>query len=114
MKGAENLRAPICVPTQHVVYVFAGASRRNKVADWLHRREADVCMEFVCRECDIARDTKMGMFKMDISTQISQRIGDGVFCVILSPPCSPWSRIRCACRRRPRPIRDVAHPLGEA
>lgn len=71
MKGAQNNHAPTCIPTRHVVYIFAGASLRNDVADWLHSREAEL---------------RINVLIAEVSAHIFLRIEDCVLCAILAPP----------------------------
>ena len=98
-----------------VLYLFAGAKRQRDIAAFVKiLAEADFQEQVHLIEFDIARCTTQDLSKVQLQNEIKQAIQDGfIHMVILSPPCSSWSRaLFNQVVRGPRPLRSERHPWG--
>jgi len=95
-----------------VLYLFSGAARKADVRASL----AELCkaqsVSLQMSEVDICRDPSMDLLDSALATQYLQQISDSSWdVVILTPPCSSFSRARCA-QPGPKPVRSRLYPLG--
>ena len=100
------------LPTLRVLYLFSGAARKADV----HASLAELCkaqsVSLQMSEVDICRDPSMDLLDSALATQYLQQISDSSWdVVIVTPPCSSFSRARCA-QPGPRPVRSRLYPLG--
>ena len=64
-------------------------------------------------EVDIMNDSKHDLAKQAVKAGWMQQIQSGIYDVVLvTPPCSTFTRARCANKRGPPPIRSKQHPKG--
>ena len=64
-------------------------------------------------EVDIVNDDKHDLSKEAVKAGWMNQIQSGVYDVVLvTPPCSTFTRARCANKRGPPPIRSKQHPKG--
>ena len=98
-----------------VVYVFAGHRRRADVREHLQRFADLHGITLRMREFDILMDERHDVldeaFWNELVTFIHELKPD---CVVVTPPCSTYSRARHFYKQSPgpRPIRSRQHPLG--
>ena len=98
-----------------MLYVFAGLRRKNSVADYLRKKAAKFHIRVEIHEVDIQRSRKMDLTKPKVQKRILQSIDLGVYdAVILTPPCSTFSRAVWANDRGPYPLRSFLCPRGFA
>ncbi len=76
-----------------VLYVFAGLKRKNSVADYLRKKAAKFHVQVEIHEVDIQRSRRMDLTSPRVQRRHLQAIDSGVYdAVILTPPCSTFSR----------------------
>ena len=98
-----------------MLYVFAGLKRRNSVADYLRRKAAKFHVRVEIHELDIQRSRKMDLTNPKVQRRYLQAIDSGSYdAVILTPPCSTFSRAVWANDRGPYPLRSFFCPRGFA
>ena len=98
-----------------MLYVFAGLKRKNSVADCLRRKAARFHVRVEVHEVDIQRSKRMDLPAPKVQKRILQEIDLGAYdAVILTPPCSTFSRAVWANDRGPYPLRSFLCPRGFA
>ena len=93
--------------------MFCGKRRKNSVATFLRKMAAlhDIQLEVI--ELDIQRDRKCDLTLPAVQKLWLSRITSGEFmAVMLTPPCSTFSRAVWANDRGPYPVRSYRHPRG--
>ena len=99
--------------TLKVLYLFAGAERKTSVVECLRRLTKDAGWELEAHEIDLKRGEGFDLTQERLQSKILSDIAAGLFhCVICTPPCSTWTRVRMANRRGPPPLRSKEHPWG--
>lgn len=67
----------------------------------------------VAREVDLKRGQEFDLTHSELQDKIISDTHDGLFhCVICTPPCSTWSRVRMANMRGPPPLRSKEYLCG--
>ena len=98
-----------------MLYVFAGLKRKNSVADYLRKKAAKFHVQVEIHEVDIQRSRRMDLTSPKVQKRHLQAIDSGVYdAVILTPPCSTFSRAVWANDRGPYPLRSFFCPRGFA
>ena len=97
----------------NVLYLFSGAQRKSSVTSVLQ----DLCQNKGLRckvhEVDIQNSPDWDLTKGAVQQALLDRIKKGEFDVVLvTPPCSTWSRVRGANCRGPPAIRSKDYPWG--
>ena len=96
-----------------VLYVFSGRRRKNSLGAQLRKLSAlhGITIEVV--ELDIQRNRKDDFSLPGVQKRWLQRISAGeFFAVIVTPPCSTFSRAVWANDQGPFPVRSAVHPRG--
>ncbi len=63
-------------------------------------------------ELDIKRDAKHNLLDTELQIEVEKQIRNREFAVVIvSPPCTTWSRARHR-EPGPRPLRDITRPYG--
>ena len=89
-----------------VLYVFAGRRRKNSVAWYLKRLAARTGIHIEVVELDIQRDRKCDFTLPAVHKKWLQRISSGEFyAVLVTPPCSTFTRAVWANEAGPYPLR---------
>ena len=96
-----------------VLYLFAGPERKTDIGS---------CLRAICKgkripinifELDLCRDPAHDLSNPALWTDILQRLQAAEFdAIILSPPCSSWSRAQYNPQGGPCPLRSAAHLWG--
>eukprot|EP00435_Cladocopium_sp_Y103_P060309 s382_g22.t1 len=99
--------------TLRVLYLFAGAERKTSVIQCLRQLVKNVGWQLDAKEVDLNRGGHFDLTQSDLQEGILREIADGLYhCVICTPPCSTWSRVRMANLRGPPPLRSKEHLWG--
>lgn len=94
-----------------MLYVFAGLKRKNSVADFLRKKAAKFHIQVEVHEVDIQRSKRMDLTNPKVQKRLLQAIDAGVYdAVILTPPCSTFSRAVWANDRGPYALRSFLCP----
>ena len=96
-----------------VLYVLSGRKRQNSVAGHLRRlaRQRGITLEVI--ELDIQRSRKDDFTLPNVQRRWLQRISSGEFFgLVVTPPCSTFTRAVWANDQGPFPVRSAAHPRG--
>ena len=96
-----------------VLYVFSGRSRKNSVSSWLRKlsKQFDVTVEV--EMVDIQVKPHLDITKEEVQQQLLNKIAAGrYFALLVSPPCSTFSRATWANRKGPRPVRSYVRLRG--
>jgi hypothetical protein len=96
-----------------VLYVFSGRPRKNSVSSWLRKlsKQFDVTVEI--EMVDIQVKPHLDITKDEVQQQLLNKIAAGrYFALLISPPCSTFSRVTWANRRGPRPVRSYVRLRG--
>lgn len=96
-----------------VLYVFSGRKRKNSVGGFLRRLSKKHGIEIEVVELDIQRNRRDDFSLQHVQKRWLQRITNGeFFAVLVTPPCSTFSRATWANDRGPYPVRSLMHPRG--
>ena len=96
-----------------MLYVFAGLKRKNSVADYLRKKAAKFHVQVEIHEVDIQRSRRMDLTSPRVQKRHLQAIDSGVYdAVILTPPCSTFSRAVWANDRGPYRAMDASRLFG--
>lgn len=96
-----------------VLYLFSGAQRKASVASFLQEQAAGVGIQFELREIDIQNSPEWDLADRSLQKRLLEELRQGHYHVVLvTPPCSTWSRVRGANCRGPPPVRSREHPWG--
>ena len=96
-----------------VLYLFSGAQRKASVATFLQETEAEHSIHFELHEIDIQNSPDWDLADRSLQQKLLTELTKGLYRVVLiTPPCSTWSRVRGANCRGPPPIRSREHPWG--
>ncbi|CAE7264418.1 Abcg1 [Symbiodinium natans] len=99
--------SPAEVQQPQILYLFSGSSRATSTTQLLKKSGMNVCC------VDISEGSHCDLSLPEVQERILRQIQKRMYRVILcTPPCSTWSRARCANKRGPPPVRDAAHPDG--
>eukprot|EP00435_Cladocopium_sp_Y103_P029829 s306_g7.t1 len=99
--------------TLRVLYLFAGAERKTSVVQHLRTLTKEAGWQLEATEIDLKRGDNFDLTQEQLQSQVLSDIAAGKFhCVICTPPCSTWSRVRMANWRGPPPLRSREHPWG--
>ena len=96
-----------------MLYIFAGRKRKNSVADCLRQLAKQVQVNISVTELDIQRSAALDFTQPQVQRRWLQRLDAGEFdCLVVTPPCSTFSRACWANDRGPFPVRSQAWPRG--
>ena len=96
-----------------VLYLFSGAQRKASVASFLQAEAKQVQIVFEVHEVDIQNSPDWDLTDKSLQQKLLQELKQGLYHVVLiTPPCSTWSRVRGANCRGPPPIRSSEYPWG--
>ena len=96
-----------------VLYLFAGAERKTSVVSYLKSMAAKKGWAVDALEVDLKRGDHFDLSHDGLQDSLVSRITAGEFHVVIcTPPCSTWSRVRCANMRGPPTLRTKDHLWG--
>ena len=96
-----------------VLYLFAGRPRKADLKDCLVMHGKDKRFKVIVEEVDITRSASQDLSNGDYFNQQLIRIRSGRYdLVMVTPPCSSWSRAQYKPGKGPRPMRSRRHPWG--
>ena len=96
-----------------VLYLFSGAQRKSSVTSRLVKLGEKRGINFQVHEIDIQNSPNWDLANKDVQRDLLHRVAAGEFDVVLvTPPCSTWSRVRGANCRGPPMIRSRSYPWG--
>ena len=96
-----------------VLYLFSGAQRKTSVTSVLQQLAKKQGIECEIHDVDIQNSPEWDLTKGGAQSSLLQRIKSGEFDVVLiTPPCSTWSRVRGANCRGPPMIRSRQYVWG--
>lgn len=97
----------------NALYLFTGAQRKSSVTSVLARLCRQAGIQCIVHEVDIQNSPEWDLTKGALQQSLLQRIMAGEFDIVLiTPPCSTWSRVRGANCRGPPAIRSQGYPWG--
>ena len=100
-------------PMIQVLYLFSGAQRKSSVTSVLHGMCEEQRIECIVHEVDIQNSPSWDLSKGSVRQALLERIRAMEFDVVLvTPPCSTWSRVRGANCRGPPMIRSRQYVWG--
>jgi hypothetical protein len=96
-----------------VLYLFSGVSRRADIRQHLKELCLQNNFELQLMEVDVAKSPNHDLSDDDIWASYLKQIGDGCFnFLIVTPPCSTWSRACFSNSPGPTPVRSGDYPWG--
>lgn len=96
-----------------VLYLFSGHGRKTSVASVISKLSKDKDFDIEVEEVDICLSPEHDMADRSKQEEILAKIKQGYYIAILvTPPCSTWSRVRGANTRGPPMIRSREYPWG--
>lgn len=99
--------------TLKVLYLFAGAERKTSVVSYLKSMASKKGWAVDALEVDLKRGDHFDLSQEGLQDSLVSRIAAGEFHVVIcTPPCSTWSRVRCANMRGPPTLRTKDHLWG--
>ena len=94
-----------------MLYLFAGKPRQGDMTQCLQQQAAGRKLHITC--VDIQRKPSIDLAKSKERQRLLTRIRAQEFdAILLSPPCSTFSRAPWANFKGPRPVRSAARPRG--
>ena len=94
-----------------MLYLFAGKPRPGDMTECLHQQAWGYKLRMTC--VDIQRKPKVDLARTQERHKLLARIRAQEFdAILLSPPCSTFSRAPWANFKGPRPVRSAARPRG--
>eukprot|EP00435_Cladocopium_sp_Y103_P074476 s164_g49.t1 len=110
--GAVESKAPSRF-TYRVLYLFAGGERKTSVVEQLRKILLTKGWDLEAVEVDLKRGDQWDLSDESLQDSIIKDLEAGKYHgVICTPPCSTWSRVRCANLRGPPPLRTKEHLWG--
>ena len=98
-----------------VLYIFSGRPRKNSVSSWLKKLSKHLGIAVEVEMVDIRVRPFLDLTDHGTQQRLLNKIAAGrYFAVLISPPCSTFSRVTWANRKGPRPVRSFTHPRGMA
>ena len=99
--------------TCKVLYLFSGCARKGSVSFWTRKLAAKWHLKVQIDMVDIKVRPHLDMTKRAVQQSLLNKIKAGVYAaIILSPPCSTFTRATFSNRRGPRPVRTFVHLRG--
>lgn len=86
--------APVQLPNVKVLYLFAGKQRQADVGSCLKQMQAKGQIVLELLEFDIARSEDHDLRSDELWQRIIDRLRQGNWFLIVSPPCNTFSRAR--------------------
>ena len=94
-----------------MLYLFSGKPRPGDMTECLHHQAGGYKLRITC--VDIQRKPRIDLAKTTERQKLLARIRAQEFdAILLSPPCSTFSRAPWANFKGPRPVRSAAKPRG--
>ena len=81
-------------PVVKVIYLFAGKRRHSDVGSFLGKLDEEGRIELHLHEVDIERSQEQDLRKQSLWDDIFQKLEQGGWFLIVSPPCNTFSRAR--------------------
>ena len=99
--------------TCKVLYLFSGCTRKGSVSFWTRKLAAKWQMKVQIDMVDIKVRPHLDVTKRAVQQSLLNKIKAEVYAaIILSPPCSTFTRATFSNRRGPRPVRTFVHLRG--
>ena len=99
--------------TCKVLYLFSGCARKGSVSFWTRKLAAKWQLKVQIDMVDIKVRPHLDVTKRAVQQSLLNKIKAGVYAaIILSPPCSTFTRATFSNRRGPRPVRTFVHLRG--
>ena len=96
-----------------ILYLFSGKRRDSSFAKMVQEEAGRHGLRVQVEEVDILIDPTQDLSKATIRAGWIHKIRSGEYNVVLiTPPCSTFTRARCANKRGPPPLRSKQHPRG--
>ena len=97
----------------NVLYLFSGAQRKSSVTAVLQQMCSRQGIQCVVHDVDIQNSAAWDLSKAEVQARLLAPVKTGEFDVVLiTPPCSTWSRVRGANCRGPPMIRSRQYVWG--
>ena len=96
-----------------ILYLFSGTHRQSSFASNMEELAKEANLRVTVVEVDIELGEEHDLSKDEVKQMWLSRIASGEFdAVVVTPPCSTYSRVRMANMRGPPPLRSKDFPYG--
>ena len=96
-----------------ILYVFSGKSRKGSVSHWCRKLASRFSIAVEVEMIDIKVRPHLDLTKESVRKRVLSKLQTGHYhAIILSPPCSTFSRAPWSNRQGPRPVRSFVHHRG--
>ena len=96
-----------------VLYLFSGCPRKGSVSHWTRKLAAKWQIKVQIDMVDIKVRPHLDLTKSSVQQSLLNKISLGYYAaVVMSPPCSTFTRATFSNRRGPRPVRNFVHRRG--
>ena len=96
-----------------MLYLFSGRPRKNSIAAWLRKLSKKLGVTVQVEMVDIQVRPHLDVTLSKVRDFLLSKISTGqYFAILLSPPCSTFSRAPWANKKGPRPVRSFVFPRG--
>ena len=96
-----------------VLYIFSGSSRKGSVSSWAKKLGSRMCITVQVEMIDIKVRPNWDLTKSKNRQLLLNKIRSGrYFAILISPPCSTFTRATWSNRKGPRPVRSYVQPRG--
>jgi hypothetical protein len=97
----------------HIFYLFSGSSRKGSVSAWAKKLGSRMGITDQVEMIDIKVRPNWDLTKSKSRQVLLNKIRSGrYFAVLISPPCSTFTRATWANQKGPRPVRSYVQPRG--
>ena len=108
LTGAET-GSRVC----RILYIFSGSSRKGSVSAWAKKLGSRMGITVQVEMIDIKVRPNWDLTKSKSRQVLLNKIRSGrYFAVLISPPCSTFTRATWANQKGPRPVRSYVQPRG--
>ena len=96
-----------------ILYLFSGSPRKGSVKSWATKLAAKWGVRVQVDMVDIKVRPHLDLTKDSVQRDLLNKISAGYYAaIILSPPCSTFTRATFSNRKGPRPVRSYVHLRG--
>ena len=96
-----------------ILYLFSGSPRKGSVKSWATKLAAKWGVKVQVDMVDIKVRPHLDLTKDSVQRDLLNKISAGYYAaIILSPPCSTFTRATFSNRKGPRPVRSYVHLRG--
>ena len=96
-----------------MLYLFSGCPRKGSVSHWTRKLAAKWHIKVQIDMVDIKVKPHLDLTRSSVQQSLLNKVESGYYvAIIMSPPCSTFTRATFSNRKGPRPVRNFVHLRG--